>query len=265
MGQDGPVMSDGGQDLWLRAPGADGQLQILMGWLRHDDALRGCVRTVQQPPSPGEMGGALDAVAVAVGSGGLGVVLANCLSAWTAQRCSGLRITVSTQDGRTAEVDAKRVDPQALARGIERLLNQLRGGGSAVTRLPDPDRSRAVLIGTGIHADSSGLPAIRANLTHLRQVLTDPATGSLLPDRMCRAGDECRHPYGARPARDLGQPTGGLALAPLPTESGPVQAADAVLWPNAAMACAASPSTRTVERQLRPHAVVRPYRSRAAL
>ncbi|SHM52872.1 caspase, EACC1-associated type [Streptomyces yunnanensis] len=56
-----------------------------------------------------------------------------------------------------------------------------------MTRLPDPDRSRAVLIGTGAHTDGSGLsslPAIGANLAHLRQVLTDPATGSL-PSEHC--------------------------------------------------------------------------------
>ncbi|QTD95991.1 caspase family protein [Streptomyces cyanogenus] len=56
-----------------------------------------------------------------------------------------------------------------------------------MTRLPDPDRSRAILIGTGTHADGSGLPslpAIGANLADLRQVLTDPATGSL-PQEHC--------------------------------------------------------------------------------
>jgi hypothetical protein len=69
------------------------------------------------------MGGALDALAVAVGSGGMGAVLANCLSTWISQRRSDVRITVSTRDGRTVEVDGRGVDPQALARDIERLLN----------------------------------------------------------------------------------------------------------------------------------------------
>ncbi|MFF0161528.1 caspase domain-containing protein [Streptomyces sp. NPDC005263] len=61
-----------------------------------------------------------------------------------------------------------------------------------MTRLPDPDRSRAVLIGTGTHADGSGLPslpAIGANLTDLRQVLTDPATGSLPVEHCITAAD----------------------------------------------------------------------------
>ncbi|WP_369392486.1 hypothetical protein AB5J72_36560 [Streptomyces sp. CG1] len=116
-------MSEGERELWLRIPGAEGQLRSLMDWLRHEDGLRGRVRALQRSPAPGEMGGALDVLAVAVGSEGMGVVLANCLSTWIAQRRSDLRITVSTRDGRTVEVDAKGVDPQALARDIERLLN----------------------------------------------------------------------------------------------------------------------------------------------
>ncbi|MYT29049.1 hypothetical protein GTY73_09415 [Streptomyces sp. SID8354] len=76
------------------------------------------------------MGRALDALAVAVGSGGMGVVLANCLTTWIAQRRADLRITVSTQDGRTVEVDAKRVDAQVLTRDIERLLNNPEAEGN---------------------------------------------------------------------------------------------------------------------------------------
>ncbi|MFJ9618820.1 effector-associated constant component EACC1 [Streptomyces noursei] len=62
-------MSEGVRELWLRVPGAEGQLRSLMDWLRHEDGLRGRVRACQSPPAPGEMGGALDALAVAVGSG----------------------------------------------------------------------------------------------------------------------------------------------------------------------------------------------------
>ncbi|WP_181793563.1 effector-associated constant component EACC1 [Streptomyces sp. WELS2] len=116
-------MSEGERELWLRVSGPEGRLRSLADWLRHEDGLRGRVRPFQSPPAAGEMGGALDALAVAVGSGGMGAVLANCLSTWISQRRSDVRITVTTRDGRTVEVDGKGVDPQALARDIERLLN----------------------------------------------------------------------------------------------------------------------------------------------
>jgi uncharacterized caspase-like protein len=54
---------------------------------------------------------------------------------------------------------------------------------------PDPARSRALLIGASHFAvagpDLPDIPAVRANLTALRQVLTSPDTGVLRPD-FCR-------------------------------------------------------------------------------
>ncbi|MET8572410.1 hypothetical protein [Streptomyces sp. NPDC004783] len=123
-------MSEDERELWLRVSGSRDELRSLRDWLRHEDGLRGRVRAVQSPPAPGEMGGALDALAVAVGSGGMGAVLANCLSTWIGQRRADMRITVSTQDGRTVEVDARGVDPHALARDVERMLNSDEGEGN---------------------------------------------------------------------------------------------------------------------------------------
>jgi uncharacterized caspase-like protein len=54
---------------------------------------------------------------------------------------------------------------------------------------PDPARSRALLIGashfTAAGPDLPDIPAVRANLTALRQALTNPDTGVLRPD-FCR-------------------------------------------------------------------------------
>ena len=56
-------------------------------------------------------------------------------------------------------------------------------------RFPDPARSRAVLIGasrfTAAGPDLPDIPAVEANLTALRQVLTNPDTGVLRPE-LCR-------------------------------------------------------------------------------
>jgi hypothetical protein len=52
-------------------------------------------------------------------------------------------------------------------------------------RLPDPTRSRAVLIGAARYDSASlpDLPAVANNLTELRNVLTDPGWGGFSPDR----------------------------------------------------------------------------------
>ncbi|MFE2943373.1 hypothetical protein ACFXKG_30620 [Streptomyces sp. NPDC059255] len=117
-----------GRELWVRTRGTDDQLRSLLEWLRREDGLRGRVRVQQTPLRPGEMGGALDVLVVAVGSGGMGAVFANCLSTWISQRRSDVRITVTSENGRTVEVDAKGVDPQALVQDIDRLLNGEGGG-----------------------------------------------------------------------------------------------------------------------------------------
>ncbi|MEU0560039.1 cell division protein FtsZ [Dactylosporangium sp. NPDC006015] len=51
-------------------------------------------------------------------------------------------------------------------------------------RLPDPARSRAVLIGTGTYASAAlpDLPAVANNLDAMRRVLTDPDLGGLPPE-----------------------------------------------------------------------------------
>jgi hypothetical protein len=50
-------------------------------------------------------------------------------------------------------------------------------------RLPEPRRSRAVLIGTSTYRHLDNLPAVQNNLTGLRDVLTDPMLGGLPTER----------------------------------------------------------------------------------
>src|SRR5690242_7190567 len=53
-----------------------------------------------------------------------------------------------------------------------------------MARLPDPDRSSAVLIGTSFYGpDLPGLPAVQNNLQDLAVLLTDPVLGVLRSDR----------------------------------------------------------------------------------
>lgn len=78
---------------------------------------------MQADVQPGQMGGALDALAVAVGSGGMGAVLAGALSTWITHRRSDVKLTVTNEDGRKIELDAKRVDAETVIRDIATLLD----------------------------------------------------------------------------------------------------------------------------------------------
>jgi hypothetical protein len=109
--------------LRISVGGAAHELRSLHDWLRRVDELRGRVEPVRAPVGPGEMGGAGEALVVAVGSGGMGAVLAGALSTWISQRRSDVKLTVTREDGRTIELDAKRVDPRAVIEEVRRLLD----------------------------------------------------------------------------------------------------------------------------------------------
>ena len=86
----------------------------LADWLRHEPELRGLVAPDSAVPGAGELGSPADVLVVAVGSGGALTALATSLRAFLAQpRRSDLRIVVRAPDGRSVEVDAKRVDDVA--------------------------------------------------------------------------------------------------------------------------------------------------------
>ncbi|WP_416983895.1 effector-associated constant component EACC1 [Streptomyces sp. T028] len=120
------------QQLRIRTDHGADELRSLFDWLRHEDALRGRVRPEHAPIAQGEMGGALDALVVAIGPGGAGAVvgaLIGALATWFPNRRSDVRITVTNDSGRTVEVDGKRVDVPVLLEVVERLLEDGRTGG----------------------------------------------------------------------------------------------------------------------------------------
>ncbi|MGH3707830.1 MAG: effector-associated constant component EACC1 [Pseudonocardiaceae bacterium] len=99
-------------------------LRSLLEWLRHEDTLRGRVHTAPTPVPPGEMGGVLDVLVVALGSGGAGAALATSVSTWLSQpRRTDVKLTMTAEDGRHLELNAHRVqDPAALLREVQQLL-----------------------------------------------------------------------------------------------------------------------------------------------
>lgn len=81
------------------------ELESLAQWLKLEDDLRGRVHPSAMPIEPGEMGGALHTIAVAVGSGGAVSVLVQSLFAWlTSRKSAQIHLRLSREDGREAEI-----------------------------------------------------------------------------------------------------------------------------------------------------------------
>lgn len=116
-------MESGSTHLWISSESGADELRSLLDWLRHEEEFRGRVRLQQASPRSDEMGGVLEALVVALGSGGTGAVLARSLSTWLSHRRSDVKLTIKNDNGRTIELDAKRVDAQALVGEVGRLLD----------------------------------------------------------------------------------------------------------------------------------------------
>lgn len=101
----------------IRISGGDKETELaaLSGWLHGERELDGAVSVQRAVPGERDLGAALDVISVAVGSGGIGVALAQSLTAWLRSRRPDVRLTVSTEDGRSVEVEASNVtDPLPL-------------------------------------------------------------------------------------------------------------------------------------------------------
>lgn len=113
-------------ELRLRVAGEDSasRLRALHSWLSREDDLRGRVALRNRPVAPGEMGGVVDVLTVALGSGGAAAVLVHAISrsvtTWLTQSRSDVTVTMTTTtDAETREitVDAQRArDPEAVIR-----------------------------------------------------------------------------------------------------------------------------------------------------
>ncbi|MGW4639273.1 effector-associated constant component EACC1 [Sphaerisporangium sp. NPDC004334] len=95
----------------------------LYEWLRSDRTLAGAVRAVSRPPAEEEMGGAVDMLVVALGSGGVGVALAQALPAWLQSRRTDVTVTVTSGD-KSVTLEAKRIKDAELRPVLEEVLRQ---------------------------------------------------------------------------------------------------------------------------------------------
>jgi hypothetical protein len=100
-----------------------GGLESLDNWLREEAGLAGLVRVAGAEPRKGELGALADTLVVAVGSGGTLSVLATSLKVWLSHpRKSDIGIRLQGNDGRTIEIDAKRVDTDDIEALLRRIL-----------------------------------------------------------------------------------------------------------------------------------------------
>lgn len=108
-GQKGALLSG---TVTISLPEQNEDLRHLARWLRDDDELREQVSLAQQPIQGGDMGSALDAVVVALGSGGLATVLVTSLFGWLTRRSElrVVRLRVRTDDGREVELECGSAD-----------------------------------------------------------------------------------------------------------------------------------------------------------
>lgn len=106
-------------------PGVEAETYLvsLRDWLAEEEALRGRVELLARTPQPGQMGAALDVLAVALSSGGAGAVLARSLSTWLVQRRADVTVHVSRGDGQEVTVEVRRTsNPQTVIGAVGQLL-----------------------------------------------------------------------------------------------------------------------------------------------
>lgn len=110
-------------DACIQISGGDevGEIADLREWLRGERQLAGMVRAVPSAPGPAELGGAADVLAVALGSGGAGAVLARSLTVWLQSRRADVAVTVKTETG-AVTVSAQNLDPADARAVLMRVL-----------------------------------------------------------------------------------------------------------------------------------------------
>jgi Effector Associated Constant Component 1 len=114
-------------DAQIRILGGDGVADYiaLRKWLGGERELAGRVRMIQHPPRESELGGVVDILSVALGSGGAVAVMARSLVAWLQTRRSDVEIAIASVSGAKVILSARRVkdvDLQALLQEVRAVL-----------------------------------------------------------------------------------------------------------------------------------------------
>ena len=124
------------------------RLRDLRAWLVDEDGLRGRIALADSPPRPGTLGPTVDALSVALGSGGAVSVLIGGVVSWLRQRSrrdssNRVRVTIRRPDGSGIEIDrdgASEWPVSDLSNQVARLVRELEGRPSTLNR---PDEGNA--------------------------------------------------------------------------------------------------------------------------
>nr|WP_232542398.1 hypothetical protein [Nocardia bovistercoris] len=97
-----------------------------MNWLRDDPELGDLLTLDAKFRQSGAIAEAtVQVLSIALGSGGIGVVLARSLSGWLANQRSDVKLTISDANGHKVELDARRVrDTPQLLDMVARMLSE---------------------------------------------------------------------------------------------------------------------------------------------
>lgn len=76
-------------------------------WMVGEDEWRGAVDLVESPPRPGELGGVVDALQIAVAPGGAAAVAAGAVLSWARLQRADLKITLRRGNGNRVDFGAK--------------------------------------------------------------------------------------------------------------------------------------------------------------
>jgi Effector Associated Constant Component 1 len=99
------------------------EITELWEWLRGERRLAGAVEPVRRSPGESELGGTIELLTVALGSGGAGVVLARSLAVWLRTRRSDVSVVVRTKTG-SATVTATNLDEDQVLPLLEQVLRE---------------------------------------------------------------------------------------------------------------------------------------------
>lgn len=105
-------------------------LRSLAEWLSHEDALRGRVHPVRPSPRAGEMGGVIELLSVALGSGGAGAMLVRSICTWLGQRRTQVSVSLKDAEGRefSFSATARNQDPAEVFARASAMFAELRDG-----------------------------------------------------------------------------------------------------------------------------------------